>query len=96
MARVSGSWRAMPTTGAPMRPASLWVSMRLNSKGSAISDQSRPISWSRARSLARACASSRLRASSSWVDFRRRNARTFRMRAGVSIGLWRKSSAPDS
>jgi hypothetical protein len=58
----------MRQIGARMRPARRSVTIRLNSSGSSMSDQSRPISWSRARSRARAWAASRWRTVSSWGE----------------------------
>ena len=90
------STSAIRHTREPISSASRCVTMRLNASGSAISDQSRPISCSRARSRARACAFSRWRTVSSCSDLSRRNARTLRMSAVVSTGFCRKSSAPAS
>ena len=63
--------------------------MRWNSSGSAMSDQSRPISWRRARSRARGPGPPRGCASHLVVEAtcRRRKARTFRTSCGVSTGF---------
>ena len=75
-----------------MVPARRSVTMRLKASGSAMSDQSRPISCRSARSRTRASASRWLRSSSSCSDFCLRNERTFRIRCGVSTGFCRMIS----